>query len=189
MAADRLRKDPRGRASHKSLVPGRGGEPRRILSVPQADRRQGCRDEVARRNSEAGRGDAGLWVSADQRGVAACWLGGESQTSAATDAGGQSAVSAAASICEHHRLGPPAAGVSKPGPRLELERLESALGGRYYLHSAGVGVRLPGGDSGCVLAAGDRLGVGPHARGKVGAGGFADGDRWWAGGARAGASF
>jgi len=42
MAADRLRKDPRGRASHKSIVPSRGGKSSRLLSVPQAAGGEGC---------------------------------------------------------------------------------------------------------------------------------------------------
>src|SRR5438309_7360586 len=128
MAADRLRKDPRGRASHKSIVLRRRGKPRWLLSVPEADRRAGRRDEITRRNTEASRGDAGLWVSADHGGAAAFGLDSESQTSAAADAGGQSAVSAATSVCAHHGLGSSTAGVSESGARLEVNRLESALG-------------------------------------------------------------
>ncbi len=153
MAADRLPEDPRGRASHKSIVPGRGGESSRLLSVSEAGGGERGRDGIARRNSEASRGDAGLWLSADHGGAAARGLGGESQTSAAADAREQFAVFAAASVCAHHGLGPPVAGVSQPGAGTEGERLESALGGRYYLHSAVSGVCVPGSDSGCVLEA------------------------------------
>ena len=45
---------------------------------------------------------------------------------------------------------------------LTLTRSRSALGGRYHLHPAGVGVCLPGGDPGRVFAARDRLGAGPY---------------------------
>src|SRR5947209_1129083 len=182
MAADRLPEDPRGRASHKSIVPGRGGESSRLLSVSEAGGGERGRDGIGRRNSEASCGDAGLWLSADHGGAAARGLGGESQTSAAADARGQFAVFAAASVCAHHGLGPPVAGVSQPGAGTEGERLESALGGRYYLHSAVGGVCVPGSDSGCVLAPGCRLGPAPHARARAGACSVADGARLRSGG-------
>src|SRR5215216_1091503 len=189
MAADRLPEDPRRRKAHNQIVPCRGGQSRRLLSVHQAGGREGRGDGVARRNSEAGGADAGLWLSADHRGAAASGLGGKSQTSAAVDACGQFAVSAEARVCAYYRLGPRTADLSEPGARAEAERLESALGGRYYLHSTAAGVRVFGSDSGCVFTPGDWLGVGPYARGGVGAGRVADGDRARASGARTGASF
>ena len=73
MAADRLPEDPRGRASHKSIVPGRGGESSRLLSVSEAGGGERGRDGIGRRNSEASRGDAGLWLSADHGGTAPAW--------------------------------------------------------------------------------------------------------------------
>src|SRR2546427_10242986 len=89
MAADRLPEDPRGRASHKSIVPRRGGESSRLLSVSEAGGGERGRDGIWRRNSEASRGDAGLWLSADTRGGAACGLGGGTPTSAAAGGGGR----------------------------------------------------------------------------------------------------
>jgi HTH-like domain len=46
------------------------------------------------------------------------------------------------------------------GGRDSAHRRRSALGSGYHVHSAGRGVRLPGGDSGCVLAARDRMAPG-----------------------------
>ena len=102
MAADRLPEDPRGRASHKSIVPRRGGESSRLLSVSEAGGGERGRDGIGRRNSEASRGDAGLWLSADHNGAETWGLDGKSQTSAAADAGRQSALSAATSVCAHY---------------------------------------------------------------------------------------
>src|SRR2546428_7955662 len=104
MAADRLPEDPRGRASHKSIVPRRGGESSRLLSVSEAGGGERGRDGIGRRNSEASRGDAGLWLSADHGGPAAPRLGGESQTSAAADWRGQIAVFSAGDGSAHPRV-------------------------------------------------------------------------------------
>ena len=43
------------------------------------------------------------------------------------------------------------------------DRCGSALEGRHHLHPPAGRVRFPGGDSGCLLAPGDRLGTGPDA--------------------------
>src|SRR5438552_17871307 len=91
MAADRLREDPQRRKNYNQAVSRRGDKPSRLLSVHPAGRGAGGRDEVARRNSKASGGDAGLWLSADHCGVATWWLGGKSQTSAAATASVQSA--------------------------------------------------------------------------------------------------
>src|SRR5207245_10685952 len=95
MAADRLPEDPRGRASHKSIVPGRGGESSRLLSVSEAGGGERGRDGIGRRNSEASCGDAGLWLSADQGGGAARGRGWECRTRASGAAGGPVRVLAA----------------------------------------------------------------------------------------------
>src|SRR2546427_8957426 len=88
MAADRLPEDPRGRASHKSIVPGRGGESSRLLSVSEAGGGERGRDGIGRRNSEASRGDAGLWLSADHGGGAGREGRGGKQNRAAAEARG-----------------------------------------------------------------------------------------------------
>ena len=52
-------------------------------------------------------------------------------------------------------------GLSESGRQDGADRRGSALGGRHHLHPAGRGVRLSGSDSGCLLAARDRLASGP----------------------------
>ena len=80
------------------------------------------------------------------------------------------------------------AGVSEPGARDDADGPGSALGGRYHLHSAAGRVRLPGGDSGCVFAASDWLGAGPHAGRHADVAGLAHGAGAAAARAGAGAS-
>src|SRR2546422_6864610 len=89
MAADRLPEDPRGRASHKSIVPRRGGESSRLLSVSEAGGGERGRDGIGRRNSEASCGDAGLWLSADHGGGAGRGVGGGKQKRGGGDARGE----------------------------------------------------------------------------------------------------
>ena len=92
MAADRLPEDPQRRKNYNQAVSGGGDKPSRILSVHPAGRGAGGSDGVARRNSKASGGDAGLWLSPDHDGVATRRLGGKSQTSAAANARRQSAL-------------------------------------------------------------------------------------------------
>jgi Integrase core domain len=73
-------------------------------------------------------------------------------------------VPAAAQVRDHDRLRSRTAGVSQPGAPAGRDGAGSALASRYYLHPAGVGVCLSGGDSGRLLAPGDWLGAGPHFR-------------------------
>ena len=70
MAADRLRENPRRSSADNPPVPRRGGESSRILSVVQTGGGESSGDGVARRNSEVGSRDAGLWLSADHGGAA-----------------------------------------------------------------------------------------------------------------------
>src|SRR2546427_8495403 len=109
MAADRLPEDPRGRASHKSIVPRRGGESSRLLSVSEAGGGERGRDGIGRRNSEASRGDAGLWLSADHGGGAGRGRGGGIQKRAAAGGRGQIFVFLAAGGFWGPRTGPPVA--------------------------------------------------------------------------------
>ena len=55
------------------------------------------------------------------------------------------------------------------------DRRRSTVGGRHHLHPAAGGVRVPGGDSGRLLAPRDRLGAGSHAGRRADAGGAAHG--------------
>ncbi len=57
-----------------------------------------------------------------------------------------------------HRLESRSAGVPQPGANHGADRHQSTLAGRHHVPSPGRGVRLSGGDSGRLLAAGDRLG-------------------------------
>src|SRR3954453_8675731 len=65
--------------------------------------------------------------------------------------------------------------VSEPGWLLDPHRGRSALGGGHHLHPAGGGIRVPGGDSGCIFPEGDRMASGPDAGNLTDCGGVGDG--------------
>src|SRR6266851_1138240 len=102
-------------------------------------------------------------------------MDGEPQARATADAGRQSALPAEAEVRGDHGLRSRSTGVSESGAADDADRHRSALAGRHHLRSAGSGVRLPGGDSGRLLAARDRLGVGLDAGGFAHAGSPAHG--------------
>ena len=120
-------------------------------------------------------GVAELRPAAHHRGTAAARMEGESQTRLPADARGQPAVRAEAEVRRDHRFQSRPQGLSEPGAHDDADRHRSALGGRYHLHSAARRVRLPGRDSGRLLAPRDRLGAGSDDGRRVDAGSAADG--------------
>src|SRR6516164_6425837 len=140
------------------------GEPVQLLPLPERSPTQSRYGHGAARRHPADRaGMAQLRETTYYGGTTTGRLGGESEARVSVDAGRQPAGRAQAQVRAHHRLRPRAQSVSEPDTGSGADGREPALDRRYYLHSAGGGVRVPGSDSGCLLAPGDRLGAEANA--------------------------
>src|ERR1039458_8634647 len=96
---------------------------------------------------------------------------GERQESSAADAGRQSVGPAEEEVRGHHGFRARLPGVSQPSQKPGVARCQPTLGGGHHLRAAAGRVRVSGGGAGCLLATGDRLGLGPQLGSAAGVGG------------------
>ena len=77
----------------------------------------------------------------------------------------QLAVGSQTQVRDHDRFQSQPQDLSEPGAPVDADRREPVVDRGFDLHPAAGRVRVSSSDSGCLLAAGDRLGAGSHARG------------------------
>jgi len=161
----RKRNEPGHTHSSGTAVRARARQPGWILPLAECCASGGRRPGSTGRDSADCIGVPQLRLAAHRRRTETARVGSQPQAGVSNHARGQSALPASAEVRGDHRLQSQPAGVPEPGTRDGVDRTRSAPGGRHHLHPAGNGVRLSGGGPGRFLAAGDRLGLGPHPGG------------------------
>src|SRR5205807_2862744 len=137
------------------------GKPGRILPFSGAALRGPAGYGVAVRDAaDCPAEPAALRLPADQDRAAGAWVLRESQTGSAADARRQSVECAPAQVGGDHPVASLPAGLSELSPADEVDGPQSVMGGRYHLYPSAAGVRVSGGDLGCLLPQSHRLGLG-----------------------------